>query len=137
MPDFEAYFAAYVAAFNRRDAEAVAALWAFPATIVARGRSACFDQEAFRSNTEALCAFYERREVAAAHKWVIGAEALFPGLWLVRTADRMTDEAGAEIVRWEHVYLIAETEAGPRALVAMADGEVEAWEARGTPLGSG
>lgn len=135
MPDFEGYFAAYVAAFSRRDVEALAALWTFPATIVARGRSACFEEAAFRANTERLCAFYARQGVAEARKAVLGAEALFPGLWLVRTADRMTDSGGGEIARWEHAYLLAETEEGLRALVAIADGEMEAWAARGTPLG--
>jgi hypothetical protein len=137
MPDFEAWFAAYVAAFNRRDVAAVAALWAFPATIVARGRSVCFDETAFRANTEKLCAFYDRQGVAEAHKAVLRAEELFLGLWLVRTADRMTDSEGAEIARWEHAYLLAESEAGLQAMVALADGEVAAWEARGTPPGSG
>jgi hypothetical protein len=136
LPDFEAWFAGYAAAFGRRDVESVAALWAFPATLVARGRSVCFDAAAFRANTEKLCAFYARQGMAAAHKAVLGAEELFPGLWLVRTADRLTDAAGAEIAAWEHLYLIAETEAGLRALAAMADGEVAAWEKRGTPLGS-
>jgi len=136
MPDFEHFFALYVAAFGRRDLDAISALWAFPATIIARGRSVCFDAAAFRANSAALCAFYDRQGMAEAQKTVLAAEALFPGLWLVRTADRMIDAQGREIAHWDHAYLLTETEGGPRAIVAMADGELDAWEKNGTPVGS-
>ena len=136
MTEIERFFERYASAFSRGDAAAVSELWAFPAFVVARGRQAALGAEAFRANTEALIGFYRGQGMARAEKRVLAAEALFDGLWLVRTADRITDAAGAEIAAWEHLYLLSRTAAGLRAVAAMPDGELDAWERRGTPLGS-
>ena len=136
MEEIARFFDSYAEAFSRGDAEAVAALWAFPAFFVARGKRAALDEAAFRANTEAILAFYRAQGVARAEKRLIGAEPLFDGLWLARTADRLVDAGGATIAEWEHAYLLSRTDSGLRAVAAMPDAELDAWTARGTPLGS-
>ena len=135
-PELDRLFDAYADAFGRGDAEAVAALWAFPAFFAARGRSAALDEAAFRANAEALIAFYATAGVRRFEKRVIGAETLFEGLRLVRTADRATGADGRVIAAWEHLYLVSRTAAGLRVAAAFPDGELDAWDANGTPLGS-
>jgi ketosteroid isomerase-like protein len=130
------FFDAYAEAFSRGDVDAVCGLWAYPAFFVARGRRAALDAAAFRANTEAILAAYRRFGAVRAEKRLLAADALFDGLWLVRTADRMIDAMGAEVAAWEHRYLLSRTEDGLRAVCAMPDGELDAWAARGTPLGS-
>lgn len=136
MTEIEQFFDDYAAAFSSGDAGAVSALWAFPAFVVARGKRAALDVDVFRANSEALIAFYRAQGMTRADKRVLAAEPLFDGLWLVRTADRMTDSAGAEIASWEHLYLLSRTAEGLRAVAAMPDGELDSWQRRGTPLGS-
>lgn len=126
----------YAAAFGRGDVDSVCAMWAYPAFVVARGRRSALDAEAFRANSEALVAFYRGQGVVRAEKRVLACEALFEGLRLVRTADRLSGADGREIAHWEHAYLVSDTADGPRLVAAMPDGELDAWTARGTPLGS-
>jgi hypothetical protein len=136
LEEIAAFFEAYAEAFSRGDAEAVCALWAFPAFFAARGKRAALDEAAFRANTEALLAFYRAQGMARAEKRLLAAEPLFDGLWLARTGDRLLDAGGAIIAEWEHAYLLSRTDGGLRAVAAMPDAELDAWQARGTPLGS-
>ena len=135
-PELVRLFDAYADAFGRGDAKAVAALWAFPAFFAARGRSAALDEASFRANAEALIAFYSKVGVRHFEKRVIGAEMLFEGLRLVRTADRATGSGGRALAAWEHLYLVSRTAAGLRVAAAFPDAELDAWDANGTPLGS-
>ena len=136
MDEIARFFEDYAEAFGRGDADAICALWAFPAFFVARGKRAALDQAAFRANTEAILAFYRARGIKRAEKRALGAEALFDGLWLARSADRLLDAGGQAIAEWEHAYLLSRTDSGLRAVAAFPDGELDAWDARGTPLGS-
>jgi hypothetical protein len=136
LEEIERYFDDYAEAFSRGDVDAVCALWAYPAFFVARGKRAALDEAAFRANTEAILAFYRARGMARAEKRVLAADTLFDGLWLARTADRLLDAEGLVIAQWEHTYLLSRTASGLRAVAAMPDGELDAWQARGTPLGS-
>ena len=135
MDELEIFFAGYSEAFSRGDVASICSLWAFPALFVARSNRAALDEEAFRANTEAILAAYRERGVARAEKKVLAAEQLFDGLWLVRTADRLTDAGGRDVASWEHCYLLSRTGEGLRAVAAMPDGELAAWRAKGTPLG--
>jgi hypothetical protein len=136
MKDIARFFDDYAEAFSRGDAAAVCALWAFPAFFVARGKRVALDEAAFRANTEAILAFYREQGMARADKRLLSADALFEGLWLARTGDRLLDGAERTIAEWEHIYLLSRTDSGLRAVAAMPDGELDAWDARGTPLGS-
>ena len=131
------FFTHYADAFSRGDVGEIGRLWKLPAFITTRDKSACFaDPEAFRRNTEAACAFYRGQGVARAKKCVLEIKLLGEGVAVVTTRDELFGGAGEEIARWEHAYLVRETADGLRAIAAVADNEVKAWKARGTPLGS-
>jgi hypothetical protein len=136
MDEIARFFDGYAGTFSRGEVDAVCALWVYPAFFAARGKSAALDEAAFRANTEAILAFYRAQGMARAGKRLLSAEAPFDGLWLARTADRLVDAEGRTIAQWEHAYLLSRTDSGLRAVAAMPDGELDAWEARGTPLGS-
>ena len=136
MDEIAAFFDEYADAFSRGDVDAICALWAWPAFFVARGRRAALDATAFRANTAAILAAYRGFGVARAEKRVVEIRPLFEGLRLVRTADRMIDAGGAALAAWEHLYLLSRTREGLRAVAAFPDGELDAWQGRGTPLGS-
>ena len=131
-----AYFRDYVGAFSRGDVDAVVGLWRFPATISTRERTVAFDEPGFRKNVEALCSFYRRQGMAEARKTVSASLHLAPNVASVTTEDSLLDGTGNLIAAWSHGYLLREDEDGIHAIAAIADGEVEAWAARGTPLGS-
>jgi hypothetical protein len=133
--DFDNLFQSYARAFARFDAAAVAEHWAFPAFFCARGKRASLDQEGFRANVEAVIAFYHRQGATEVEAELVRVEPLFEGLDLVAVQYRLAKAAGEEIAAWEHLYLASETEEGLRLVAAFADGELDAWEARGTPLG--
>lgn len=132
----DAYFRDYVGAFSRGDVDALVGLWRFPATISTRERTVVFDEPGFRKNVEALCGFYRLQGMAEARKTASGSHYLQPDVASVTTEDALLDGAGNLIAAWSHAYLLREDEDGIHAIAAIADGEVEAWAARGTPLGS-
>jgi hypothetical protein len=129
------YFRGYAEAFGRGDVGAIVGLWRFPATVSTRERDVAFDEPAFRRNVEALCEFYRRQGVAQARKTVSASHFFGPEVAAVTTEDSLHDAAGGLIAAWSHFYLLRETGDGIRAFGAVADGEVAAWAARGTPLG--
>ena len=102
----------------------------------ARGRRAAVGETEFSANCEALIAFYRSQGMARAEKRVLACEPLTASLSLLRTADRIPDAAGGEIAAWEHLCVLSRTDAHLRAAAAFPQGELDAWEKRGTPLGS-
>ena len=133
----EAFCESYVAAFDAFDAAAISAHWQFPALILSHGRQIVFsDADRFLKNTDGLIAFYKREGV---HKVVRNVEqvmAVGNGTFAMRVHDRMYNSSGQKLVEWSAGYLLSETETGLKAVVADASGELQAWENRGTPLGS-
>jgi hypothetical protein len=132
----ETYFHDYAAAFSRFDVDAVGDLWAYPAYMVGRGKRAVLDAEQFRINTMGLCAFYKYQGMARATKRVLDFTPLTATTASVRTADQILDADGQPIIAWEHVYLLSDTPDGIKAVTALPDNELDAWAARGTPMGS-
>ena len=130
-----AFFKSYADAFSRSAIDEICGKWAYPAYMVARGKRASLNEVEFRKNTEALCKFYRAQRVSRADKEVLELTRLTPTIASVRTADTVFDEGGEIITSWEHVYLLSQTDDGLRAVAAMPDAELEAWQARGTPLG--
>ena len=131
------FFHLYASAFSNCAVSEISSLWAFPALITAGYSSAVFtDEESFAKNTTALCEFYKRQGVSRAQKTVLSTDEHYDDVVIVRTKDELFGEDDSLIVQWEHVYLIRRLEGEWRVLVAVADGEVAAWTARGTPLGS-
>jgi len=134
--EVQALFDDYAAAFARADVARICGHWAYPAYFSARGKRAALDEAAFRANTETLCRFYAAQGVAAAAKSVLAVEELFTGLAFVRTADLLSGPDGETIAEWRHGYLLSETADGLRIVMAMPEQELDAWQRRGTPLGS-
>ena len=134
-PGTDALFRSYAEAFARFDAAAVAAHWAFPAFFCARGKRAAMDEHQFLANVEAVMAFYRGQGAAQVEAAVARVQPMVAGLDLVATRYRLADADGEEVAAWEHLYIASDTDAGRRLVAAFADGELDAWEARGTPLG--
>ncbi|MEM7792786.1 MAG: hypothetical protein AAF546_15375 [Verrucomicrobiota bacterium] len=136
-PSIVLFFELYASSFTKCDVSAISRLWHLPAFITADQRSAVFDDEQrFASNTQALCDFYQRQGVVRATKEVLATDEHYPGVVTVRTRDDLFGEDDSLVVTWEHTYMIRRIDGEWRVLIAVADGEVAAWNARGTPLGS-
>lgn len=132
----QALFDDYAEAFARADVARICRHWAYPAYFSARGKRAALDEAAFRANTGTLCRFYAAQGVAGAAKSVLAVDELVAGLAFVRTADRLTGADGAIVAEWRHGYLLSDTADGLRIVMAMPEEELDAWQRRGTPLGS-
>ena len=132
----DSFFRDYVNAFNRSDAAGIAEQCAFPATITVPSGTHVFDEAAFCKNVRALCDFYRRQGVAKASKRVTSVQPLSANVASVTTEDALFDERGQMIASWQHGYLLRQDQGKIRAFAAIADGEIAAWAARGTPLGS-
>jgi len=126
----------YVDAFNREDAEAIAAHWTFPALTTQAGRSFTFKSAAhFAKNTGHLLGFYRAQNVAQVERQLVEAHRLHRDAVSMIVADVMSAPDGAAIVRWQAAYVLQRVDGAWKAVMAVADGETEAWAARGTPLG--
>lgn len=130
------FYGAYTAAFVRHDSDALVAAWSFPAAITGPKGNAVFDAPAFRRNVEALFGFYDRQGVAAVTATVAASTGLGDDVVLSQTDYAMFDADGALIAEWQTPYLLRATGDGLKAFCAVADSEVAAWAARGTPMGS-
>jgi hypothetical protein len=130
------FYGRYTAAFMRHDSDALAAAWAFPAAIAGPHGNAMFDAAAFRRNVEALFGFYDRQGVVTATANVAAMTVLAEDVVLSQTDYAMCASDGALIAGWQTPYLLRATADGLRAFCAVADSEVAAWAARGTPMGS-
>lgn len=131
----EDWCASYVAAFSTFDVPAIARHWTFPATVVLWGKPGLLaDADAFITNTERLCGFYRAQGVAMAERSVREVLLLAPGSAAIQVDDVMRDSSGTQITGWSAGYLLCETGEGWRACSAVADGEMDAWATRGTPL---
>ena len=110
--------------------------WAFPAYFCARGKRAALAEDEFRANSASLCDFYRARGVASIGTEVTGVQAISESVAMVTTHFRLDDATGARIAEWDHIYLLSATESGLRLVAGLPDAELDAWAARGTPLGS-
>lgn len=134
--DLEAWCRSYVTAFESYDAEAIAAHWTFPALTTQAGRSFTFkSEEHFAKNTGLLLGFYQAQNVARVERRVVDLLQMSPDAVSMTVRDRMLDAQGYEIAAWQAAYVIQRVDGTWKAVAAVADGEVEAWAARGTPLG--
>jgi hypothetical protein len=126
----------YVSAFEAYDAAGISAHWTFPALTTAAGRSFTFKTEAhFTQNTAQLLEFYRRHAVARVQRDVIAHHPLHRDATAMTVADIMYTASGEEIARWHAAYVLQRVNGSWKAVMAVADGEMEAWAARGTPLG--
>jgi|APFEC2959095136_1045048.scaffolds.fasta_scaffold00440_5 hypothetical protein len=129
------FYGGYTAAFTRHDSDALVAAWSFPATIAGPRGNAVFDAAAFRRNVEALFGFYDRQGVVKATATVAAMTVLGDDVVLSQTDYAMLDRDGALIAGWQTPYMLRANASGLRAFAAVADSEIAAWAARGTPMG--
>lgn len=133
----EAWCQSYVAAFVAYDPEAIAAHWSFPALTTQAGRSFAFkSSEHFAKNTGFLLGFYRDQDVAKVERSVTECHMLHRDAVSMIVSDTMYLSDGTSIARWQAAYVLQRVDGAWKAVMAVADGETEAWAARGTPLGS-
>ncbi len=130
------FYAHYADAFMRHDTDALVAAWSFPAAITAPAGNNVFDAATFRRNVEALFGFYQRQGVVTATATVAAMQVLGEGVVLSQTDYAMLDADGGTIAAWQTPYLLRDAGDGFRAFAAVADSEIAAWAAHGTPMGS-
>ena len=118
------------------DAEAIAAHWTFPALTTQAGRSFTFQSaEHFAKNTTRLLGFYRDQNVARVTRKLISHQVMHADAVSMCVADEMVDADGTLIASWQAAYVLQRVDGVWKAVMAVADGETEAWAARGTPLG--
>ena len=129
--------ASYVSAFSDFDSERIGTHWAFPSVIIHEGRRLVFNSvDQFSANTGALLTFYERQGVARANRKLVSCMSMTPEIASIRVNDEMVGRHGDVIVAWFAAYVLQKIDHSWKAILAVADGEAEAWKQRGTPLGS-
>ena len=134
--DLEAWCRSYVMAFESYDAEAIASHWTFPALTTQAGRSFTFKSaEHFAKNTGLLLVFYKAQAVQSVERRVVDHLQMSTGAVSMTVQDRMLDASGQEITTWQAAYVLQRVDGAWKAVAAVADGEVDAWASRGTPLG--
>lgn len=135
--ELSAWCRTYVAAFDAQDAEAIAEHWSFPALTTQAGRSFLFKSaEHFAKNTEILLGFYREQNVDYVERELIACHHLHKDTAAMVVSDVMYTASGEEIVRWQAAYVLQRVNNVWKAVMAIADGETDAWAARGTPLGA-
>ena len=135
--ELEAWCASYVSAFEAFDVDAIGMHWAFPATLVSGGRTiAIKDANTFNRNTQMLTGFYERQNARCVTREIVEVMAMGNDTAAMRVRDQMSTPEGDALASWVSAYVLQKTRNGWRAIFADAQGELDAWDARGTPLGS-
>ncbi len=132
--EIAAFFAAYVDAFARGDAEALSLLWEPVGLFPSPAGNFAMDRPAFREHCARLMDFYRDQGVARPVGTLLSATELFPGVAEARMAYRMEGADGAVVAAWEHVYLLRRTGGRWHVTLTIADAEMAAWAARGAGL---
>jgi len=134
----QCFFDAYAAAFSARDMDAIADAWSYPCLISqSTGAFAFANRDSFHKNVSSLDGFYVRQGVAKASGTVRQVAEPHDGVAIVEIDYELSDVNGARIIAWPTTYTLRRNKTGAwKACFAIADGEVAAWAARGTPLGA-
>ncbi|MCR9269876.1 MAG: hypothetical protein NXH72_07825 [Hyphomonadaceae bacterium] len=134
--ELEDWCASYISAFMAWDAACIAAHWTFPALTTQAGKSFAFTSaEHFEKNTARLLSFYQNQNVQTVERKVDAVLPMSETAISLTVKDRMLDQHGAQIAGWTAAYILQRVDGRWKAVAAVADGEVAAWAARGTPLG--
>jgi ketosteroid isomerase-like protein len=134
----QAFFDDYAAAFSARDMDAIADAWTYPCLITqSTGAFAFADRASFHKNITTLDGFYARQGVAKASGTVRHVTVPHDGVAIVEVDYELSTISGARIIAWPTTYTLRRDKSGAwKACFAIADGEIAAWAARGTPLGA-
>lgn len=134
--ELEAWCQSYVGAFNAGEADAIAGHWSFPALTTQAGRSFAFKSaEHFAKNTDRLLGFYRAQHVDRVERALVECHMLHENAAAMTVSDVMYSPTSEIIARWQAAYVLQRVQGAWKAVMAVADGETEAWAARGTPLG--
>ncbi|WP_347304083.1 hypothetical protein V5740_05585 [Croceibacterium sp. TMG7-5b_MA50] len=131
--EIAAFFAEYVDAFAREDAEALSLLWDEVGLFPSPAGNFSMPREQFREHCVTLMGFYRQQGVVRPVGTVLSASELFPGVAEARVAYRMMGVGDEIVAEWEHVYILRHTDRW-RVSLTIADGEMAAWTARGAQL---
>lgn len=127
------FFVRYVDAFERQDADALSQLWDPVALFPSPTGNFAMQKEAFRDHCVTLFDFYRKQGVVRPAGSLLSASELFPNVAQARMAYRMYDQRDDLITEWEHVYILRRGDRW-RVSLTIADGEMQAWAARGVQL---
>ena len=130
----------YAAAYLRRDAEAVAAMFAFPSFVVSdSGASLTLVQNespaAWRGQVEALFRMYAAIGVARIELASLGARELSPRLLLVEARWQLGDAAGGPLYDFDTLYMLGEIDGSLRITSAVSPNELPRYRACAARLG--
>lgn len=131
--EIDRFFATYVDAFARCDADALSALWEPVGLFPSPTGNFAMPREAFRAHCVTLMDFYRQQGVVQPVCEVLSAEELFPNVAQARIAYRMLGQGDQPVADWEHVYILRRSE-GWRVSLTIADGEMAAWTRLGVRL---
>ena len=131
--EMEAFFADYIDAFARDDADALSQLWEEVGLFPSSNGNFMLERAAFRAHCVTLMDFYRKQGVVQPTGEVLAAEELFPNVAEARLAYRMLGAGDKLIAAWEHVYILRRTDRW-RVSLTIADGEMAAWAALGVNL---
>jgi ketosteroid isomerase-like protein len=132
----QAVFDAYADAFMRQDIDALTASWAYPALISGPAGALACDEALFRRNLTAMFGFYNRQGVAKTTAKVTAVRPLAETVVLAEIDYAMATADDTRLVRFDTAYMLRASGGELMKVAAISDGEVAAWAARGTPLGS-
>lgn len=134
--ELDSWCQSYVRAFCAYDPVAIAAHWTFPALTTQAGRSFAFkSSDHFASNTGHLLAFYRQQNVAQVERAIIACGLMSDHIATMTVNDKMLTADNQPIAGWQASYVLQRIDGAWKAVMAVADGETAAWDARGTPLG--
>lgn len=131
--EIPAFFADYVDAFARGDADAVTELWDSVGLFPAPSGNFAMERDAFRDHCVRLMDFYRAQGVVKPVGELLSSAELFPNVAQARMAYRMLGEDDVLIAAWEHVYILRRTDRW-RVSLTIADGEMAASTAKGAQL---
>lgn len=127
------FFARYIDAFARRDAEALSEMWDPVGLFPSPSGNFAMPRHEFRDHCVTLMDFYRLQGVVRPVGEVLSAEELFPDVAQARIAYRMLGREDETVAEWEHVYILRRGD-GWRVSLTIADGEMAAWTALGVRL---
>jgi hypothetical protein len=133
--EMKAFFAEYVDAFARNDADALSELWDEVGLFPSPTGNFAMERAVFRDHIVNLMEFYHQQGVVRPEGRLLAAAELFPGVAEARMAYRMVGRDEAVIAEWEHVYILRRTDRW-RVSLTIADGEMAAWAAKDAQLQS-
>ena len=131
--EIEAFFASYIEAFEREDANALSELWEPVGLFPSPTGNFSMEREAFRDHCVSLMNFYREQGVAKPEGELLSVSELFPNVVEARVDYRMLGSKDDLIASWQHVYILRKGEAW-RVSLTIADGEMAAWSEKGVSV---